>query len=94
MQVPQIIKKATTSYVERFKENPEGMAASYACLALAFGISYAGLCIAIKELDKKENQLIDVIISYEKHKAYVAGVNDAYDSIREIDSNRKDRKKY
>ena len=94
MQVSQIVKKAYESHIEKFRSNPEGMAASYICLALAWGISYAGLIIAIKELDKKENQLIDVIISYEKQQSYLTGLSDAYNSFEKTNNNRKDHRKH
>ena len=83
MQVSQIVKKVTESYIDKFKKDPEAMAWSYAWLAAAWGLSYAGLILAIKELDQRDRQLADIISTIDRYNAYIDGMNDAYDIIKD-----------
>lgn len=76
MSISQIVEKATTSYVNRFKQYPERMAISYACIAVGYCIAYSGLILAIKELEKQDRELSDLRISIAIHNAYIEGVYD------------------
>lgn len=78
MSVKQSIKKFGENYIEKFRKDPEAMAYSYAWLAAGYVFCYAGLILAVRELDKKEAQLAEITLLIEKHNAYLDGWNDSY----------------
>lgn len=77
MSVSKILKNAATKHVDKFKKDPEGMAVSYAFLGTSAFIACIGLFIATRELEKKENEIINLEFAIAKHNAYMDGICDA-----------------
>mgnify|MGYP003312931258 CR=1 FL=1 len=78
MSVSKILKKAATKYVGKFKKDPEKMAASYAFLGVGACLAYVGLIMATRELEKKENEIINLEFVIAWHNAYMNGVYDGF----------------
>lgn len=95
--IPRPIKKLTSEYVEVFKEAPEAMAFSYACVIVgAIGLYISNLEYR-KQLKRCEIFMNDLVMDIEATKSYNEGYEDGVNDIQKIhldDSNTNKYKRY
>ncbi len=97
IKIPSPIKKLTSEYVEVFKEAPEAMAFSYACvIAGTIGLYISNLEYR-KQLKRCEIFMNDLVMDIEATKSYNEGYEDGVNDIQKIrldNSNTNNYKRY
>ncbi len=92
--IPRPIKKLTSEYVKVFKEAPEAMAISYACIiAGTIGLYISNLEYR-KQFKRCEIFVNDLVMDIEATKSYNEGYEDGINDIQKIRLDNSDTNNY